>query len=229
MRLAIRCLGAVLALFVFTSAHAYTIDGVTFPQGTASFADSVFSYSPVMVGGGPDAANSLASNALGSPDYSSGGACSGAASDCTFASLGYGGSLILQFVDNILTGSNDTGLDLWIFEVGPDIEDMFVDISKNGSDWLSVGSVGGSTAGIDIDSYGYGSSEQFAFVRLTDDPAKDGQSGISVGADIDAVGAISTIVFAEQDVPAPGGFLLALLGLMLIGMAGMHRYGRSQG
>ena len=79
----------------------------------------------------------------------------------------------------------------------------------------------GSSAGIDIDAFGFGPSDQFAFVRLTDDPDEGGQSGIFLGADIDAVGAISTVAIAP---PAPAQvptmphwmlMLMALLGLQL--------------
>ena len=61
-------------------------------------------------------------------------------------SLGDGGTLIVEFVDNRLTGSGNSAFDLWIFEVGPDIEDTFVAISKDGSPLYDVGKVFGSTA-----------------------------------------------------------------------------------
>jgi hypothetical protein len=98
-----------------------------------------------------------------------------------------------------------------VFEVGPDIEDTFVEVSVDGSTWLSVGAVGGSTSGVDIDAFGYGSASAFGYVRLTDNGALDGQSGSTVGADIDAVGAIST---QRRSVPEPGvmGLLAAALG-----------------
>ena len=111
----------------------------------------------------------------------------------------------------MLTGSDSNALDLWVFEVGPDVEDTFVDISVDGTTWISVGKVFGSTAGIDIDAFGYGSASAFGYIRLTDDGALDGQSGATVGADIDAVGAIST---QRRSVPEPGvlGLLAAALG-----------------
>lgn len=185
---------------------------VEFPQGSVSFADSVESYN---VGtGGVTPANGDASNALGMPDYSGGGACSGNASDCSFVSLGAGGSLVLRFIDNLLTGSNNSDLDLWIFEVGPDVEDTTVDISVDGFTWLNVGSVGGSTSGVDLDYYGYGAADTFSYVRLTDVASEGGTSGASVGADIDAVGAISTVL---ASVPEPSTlFLLALGGTALL-------------
>lgn len=179
-----------------------------FPAGAVSFADAVVGYS---VGtGGVSAANSGAANALDVPDYSGGGACAGNVSDCSFVSLGAGGSLVLQFIDNLLTGSNSSDFDLWIFEVGPDVEDTYVDISADGSSWFSVGSVGGSTSGIDLDAYGFGAADAFGFVRLTDVAGEGGTSGASAGADIDAVGAISTIL---ASVPEPSTVILLALGI----------------
>ena len=56
------------------------------------------------------------------------------------------------FIDNALTNSGDGGFDLHIFEIGPDVEDTFVEISVDGVVWHAVGKVFGSTAGIDIDA-----------------------------------------------------------------------------
>ena len=183
-----------------------------FPAGAVSFADQVVDYSPVVQSGGPTAANSDPSKALGVPDYVSGGACADVTS-CRFVSLGDGGSITLRFLDNVLTGSDSTDLDLRIFEVGPQVEDTFVEISNNGSEWFAVGKIFGSIMGIDIDAFGFGSSSRFSYVRLTDDGAEGGQTGASVGADIDAVGAISTRL-----VPEPSSIVLAavcVLGLIV--------------
>jgi len=153
--------------------------GVCFPDGERSFADVVVSYDPVM-NGEPRAKNMVKSNALGIPNDIS-------------VSLGVGGSITLQFTDNSMTGSGDDTADLWIFEIGPDVEDTFVEISQDGVEWLSVGKVFGSTSGIDLDAFDFGPTDAFSYVRLTDDPDEGDQTGGgSVGADIDAVGAISS-------------------------------------
>lgn len=208
----------VCALFPGGSLAAI-IGGVEFPQGEISFADGVVLYDPAYSGGAiPSPSNSEPSNALGLPEVpgnTSIGACSGDPSDCPFVSLGSGGQLVLEFVDNVLTGSDSSDLDLWIFEVGPDVEDTYVDISSNGLDWFSVGKVFGTTSGIDIDSFGFTSADTFSYLRLMDDPLEGGTGGASVGADIDAVGAITT---RAVSVPEPASIFLILLGLIGFGI-----------
>jgi hypothetical protein len=125
--------------------------------------------------------------------------------DCGFASLGEGGVLTVKFTDNLLRGSGSADLDLWIFDMGtPDA--FYLDISADGSTWLSLGTIGGFT-GVDLDAFGYGVADTFAWVRLRDAPG--GQpSGPTLGADIDAIGAISTTVVP---VPASGWLLLSAM------------------
>ena len=188
------------------SSFAEIFGGIDFPDGIISFADSVITYDPNFgIGPAPTDPNFIdPSAALGPPDYSS---PSGS------VSLGRGGLLILKFVDNKLTGSNDNQADLHIFEIGPDVEDTFVAISKNGTDWTEIGKVFGSTSSIDIDQFGFDSSDSFSYVRLIDDTNEGGASGTTVGADIDAVGAISTVA---TPVPVPAPFILTLFGLGFI-------------
>ena len=128
---------------------------------------------------------------------------------CPYVTLGDGGSLTLEFVDNRLTGSGNANDDLWIFEIGGDVEDTFVAVSKDGVTLTAVGKVFGSTSGIDLDEFGFGVADQFRFVRLTDDGSEGQQSGLTVGADIDAVGAISTVI---TPVPEPETWAMLVLG-----------------
>jgi hypothetical protein len=192
------------ALVCAGPAQAQVYGGVFFPGGASSFADAVASFDPIIKNGQPTAPYLNSAEALGVPDDAS-------------VSLGDGGSITLTFTNNSLTGSGSSALDLWIFEIGADVEDTFVEISKDGSAWFSVGKVSGSTAGIDIDAFGFGVNDLFAYVRLTDDSAEGGQTGASVGADIDAVGAISSGV---STVPEPGSMALlagAVLGGLFMG------------
>lgn len=205
--------GAALSLVALESnpVRAEIFDGVEFPQGEISFADAVVSYDNK---DGPTEPHSNPVNALGEPDYNNPNSCS-SPDECSFVSLGDGGSIVLQFKDNFLTGSGDNALDLWIFEIGPDVEDTFVEISKNNQSWSSIGKVVGSTRGIDLDAYGFGVTDLFSFIRLTDDPNEGSNSGATVGADIDAVGAISSV---PNPTPVPEPATMSLLSVGMLGL-----------
>ena len=192
-------LNALLLLVILSgAAYAKVYGGVEFPEGEVSFADTVISYSPVIdEWDHPLADYRNPEVALGPPDFPGGYIYDPG----IFVSLGNGGSIILAFTDNSLSGGGDDKPDLWIFEIGGDVEATFVEISKNGEDWLDVGKVSGSTRGIDIDSflkpdsYFFRPNDRFSYVRLTDDPDDGTPSGPGLptpGADIDAVGAISS-------------------------------------
>lgn len=163
----------------FSSAHAEIYGGVDFPAGAVSFADVVVLYEPGFGGGPvPDITQQDARQILGVPEQ--GG-----------MSLGNGGRITAQFTDNALTGSDDAQSDLWVFEVGVP-ETTFVEISKDGVTWHAVGAVTGFASGIDIDQFGFGKTDLFAFVRLTDDGDEPGVGGLTPGADLQSVGASSS-------------------------------------
>lgn len=212
-------LGAAALVLGGNQAAAEIIGGVDFPQGQLSFADAVVSFASGAAGM-PSPAYLGPSNALGAPNYT-GPSCADQAS-CTFVSLGVGGALVLRFDDNVLTGSNNSDFDLWVFEVGPNVEDTTVDLSIDGLTWLSVGLVTGSTRGIDIDAFGFDATSAFRYVRLIDVVNEGGGgNGGSVGADIDAIGAISTRPFTPPDggVPEPSTWAMMLLGFAGLGSA----------
>ena len=163
---------------------------ITFPLGTASFADRVTNYSP----GGtiPDTAATNPEGALALPDYSR--SVSG-----TFVTLGCGGQATWEFTDNVLI--DVPGPDLWIFEIGPDVEGTAVEVSADGASWVSLGAIEGATAGLDLAGH-TAPGDAFRFVRLTDDGIRC--SGRTPGADIDAIGAIGAQERIDNGLPAEG-------------------------
>jgi len=101
--------------------------------------------------------------------------------------LGCGGQLVLRFVDNALIDVD--GPDLYVFEIGPNVEATAVAISENGHDWVDVGTVAGATASLDIDRYST-PEQSFSYVRLTD--LKASCHSTTPGADIAAIAAIGS-------------------------------------
>lgn len=170
-----------------------------FDIGTLAFADTVVNYNPTAGGGpGPVAGLDVSADALGIPNFSGLGepvAGQGA------VSLGRSGSLTLSFTNNFLTGSGDANPDLAIFEVG-DSEEVLVEVSADGSRFTPVGVASAANRFLDIDAFGFSTNSRLAFVRLTDVGIQGAQTGDSVGADIDAVGAISSVA---ADFYTPGG------------------------
>jgi len=149
---------------------------VTFPLGDLSFADEVVLFKM----GDPHArlSDSDPKEALGPPNYDQ-------KTDTRYCTLGCGGALTLRFTDNVLV--NVPGPDLYIFEVGPDIEPTRLEISVDGDHWIDIGRIEGGTAAIDIGPH-VKAGDVFHYVRLTD--LKTQCNGRYPGADIDAVGAI---------------------------------------
>lgn len=170
--------------FVFSQEPTLYSDGrnskVLFPLGDISFADEVVSFNY----GNPHSEESYRTKEgiLNIPDYD-------VQIATTTTTLGCGGEIILKFTDNVLIDVK--GPDLYVFETGPAIEATRVYISKNGIDWIDVGILKGGKSDIDI-SEKVSKSDVFRYVKLVD--LKEDCGGIYPGADIDAVGAIGSII-----------------------------------
>ena len=161
-----------------------------FNIGDLAFADAVSVYAPQFAGGpAPAAGLDVPANAVGAPNFSGSGE---PLANEGVVSLGRGGQIVLQFTDNLLTGSGDANPDLIVFEVG-DSEEVLVEVSADGNRYTSVGRASAASPTIDLDAFGFNRNSRIAFVRLTDVANQGAVTGNSVGADIDAVGAISSV------------------------------------
>ncbi|MEX3014818.1 OmpA family protein [Gymnodinialimonas hymeniacidonis] len=187
------CLGAALPGLAQTDPLVITDSRgveVTFPLGAASFADRVEGYAP----GGtiPEASATDPRSALGLPDFVRN-------DGTTHTTLGCGGVATWSFSDNALVDVD--GPDLWIFEVGPDVEGTEVEVSADGVTWISLGRIEGATSGLDLAGR-VAPQQQLRFVRLTDDGVQC--SGRTPGADIDAIGAIGAVERIDTGLPSGG-------------------------
>ncbi|HAR66857.1 MAG TPA: hypothetical protein DCR55_11670, partial [Lentisphaeria bacterium] len=186
------------------------IDGVTLPNGNISFADAVVAYE----NGSPGTNTQTdTSQALGSPELLDSGRARGA------VSLGIGGSLTVQFVDNVLVPDGTSGVDIWVFEVGRLVEPVMVEISADGETWVAVGSTSGATSGVDIDPF-VASDAQFSYLRLTDPGESRGGANVP-GADIDAIAAVSTapVIVPPTVSYSPLDYVFATAGVTHVGSA----------
>ncbi|MDZ7784103.1 MAG: hypothetical protein U5K56_14580 [Halioglobus sp.] len=160
-----------------TAAPAAYPDGhggeVMFPMGSVSFADAVATYtdgdpSPIERRSDP-------AMALGVPDYAN-------TDDGGYVSLGCAGELVLRFEDNALV--DVPGPDLYVFEIGPDVEPTALAVSSDAEHWVRVGRVSGGKAEIDLAAY-VPEGAEYRYVRLVD--LKSGCSARETpGAAIDA-------------------------------------------
>jgi MYXO-CTERM domain-containing protein len=179
---------ALSVLLIPSLASAQEYGGIQFPGGAASFADAA--ELRLNDATGVDVDYRYAEDALGIPDYNE-------AQDTGYVSLGNTpdrarqSELIVEFVDNKLV--DDPGDDLVVFEVDPDIEDFEVAISAGGVEWYDLGRIDAASGVIDLEDFAV-PDLQYSFVAIRD--YRDGETSFAPrgGPDIDAVGAISTIV-----------------------------------
>ena len=97
--------------------------------------------------------------------------------------LGIGGVITVGFNVFITDGP---GNDIYVFEVGPDVEATKVEVSNDLKNWIHVGDADGSISGVDINGK-VPKGAKYRFVRLTD---IKGVPSTWSGADVDAVAVI---------------------------------------
>ncbi|AFZ49765.1 VWD domain-containing protein [Dactylococcopsis salina] len=178
--------------FLEAGGNANTVDNENTVSATEGdpYADEVIAYEPDFSDGNVPTNENFTDPvvAVGAPDYNPD-------SETGSVSLGSGGRITLQFTDNVLTGSGDNQPDLRIFEVGPDVENTFVEISEDGEEFISIGEVAGDVSTLDIDASLEANeidpATEFRFVRLQDNPEEGDSGGGTPGADIDAIEVIT--------------------------------------
>jgi len=146
---------------------------ITIPGGAVSCAMRVVSFTH----GTPWTNDSRAmdpNKILGIPDYDPD-------ARINYITLGNAGVIVLEFGVYITDGP---GNDIYVFEIGPDVEATKVEISENLANWIYVGDAYGSLSGVDINGK-IPAGGKYRYVRLTD--LITYQGGEWAGADVDAV------------------------------------------
>lgn len=178
------------------------------------YADALIEYDPLH-SGGTLPTESVASDPIASleaPDFPDGGS----ALSSGRVSLGHGGRIDLEFVDNRLTNTGNSNYDLRINEVGADVESTIVavrpephirpllseSLDPDGDGFYEVGVIEGGIRWVDLDAVfaGFGAGQLvFDAVQLIDVIDDGSTSSSTVGADIDSVAALASIAL-------PAGF-----------------------
>ena len=181
--------------------------GNTVTVPVESFADEVISFEH----GNPwtsDPDNQDPNLTLGLPDSSN------AAQSTGDLCLGDRGNIIVHLGLPFYDGPGD---DVYIFEVGPNIEETKVAVSSDLKNWYSIGIAEGRTAGLDLAGK-VPAGMTFSYVSLTDGDAKS--DGSYPGADIDAVCALNARPGTSSSGGAIGGEALGATAGNFIGNSG---------
>jgi outer membrane protein OmpA-like peptidoglycan-associated protein len=87
---------------------------------------------------------------------------------------------------------NLPGKDIYVFEVGPSREAAKVEVSEDGVEWIYGGKISGGKSSIDLSDAGVPTETVYYYLRITD--LKEVCKSKSAGADIDAIGAINSVL-----------------------------------
>ena len=168
-----------------SSAKSSQDEEVIFPMGDRSFADEVRQRTVGNPDGGSFSQRPEA--LLGPPRFREAG------TEAVYT-IGCGGSITVAFTENTLI--DIPGEDLYIFEVGRDIEAMAIAVSEDAQSWTRIGIVSGGNASIDLGPY-TPAGANYRYVKLVD--LEEVCDGRTPGADVDAIGAIGSAARLQLD------------------------------
>lgn len=108
--------------------------------------------------------------------------------------LGYRGVIVLEFAVDIV---DNEGMDIYVFEVGGQVEPTKVEVSADLIDWVDVGRADGSLSGVDLAGK-VPEGARYHYVRLTDQGNRYSEWP---GADITAVAGLNVKNIPFRDLP----------------------------
>jgi len=158
---------------------------VVIPYGAMSCATKVISFTH----GSPWTSDAKAmdpNKILGAPDYDK-------QTDENYICLGAYGEIVLEFGVYITEGE---GNDIYVFEIGPDVEATKVEVSNDLQNWVYVGDADGSVSGVDMKGK-VPVGAKYRYVRLTD---MEAMSSSWTGADVDAVAAVHPVKIGSGNI-----------------------------
>ena len=177
----------------------YDTDWSWLPMGEICFADSVLFYDPgkpgLNTGGEPDSRFTDPELCLGPPSENTTG----------FVSLGSGGTLVLQFNNNVVYDGPGPDLYFWIPDSVP--EEATVWISRDGVVFLHAGQISSESPFLDLAGVAV-PGEFYTQLKIRDDSADAVRKG-SLGIDLDAVASINNAII----IPIPADSLFSELNL----------------
>lgn len=108
--------------------------------------------------------------------------------------LGKNGVIVLEFSVDIV---DYEGMDIYVFEVGPDVEATKVEVSVDMKEWIYVGDAKGALSGVDINGK-VPEGARYHYVRITDLGSYPNSN--HPGADIEAVAGLNVKSVPFKDI-----------------------------
>ena len=109
--------------------------------------------------------------------------------------LGNYGWIVLEFGVDIV---DNEGMDIYVFEIGNEVEPTKVEVSVDGSEWIYVGDADGALSGVDLAGK-VPEGARYHYVRITDLGTDNNRDW--PGADINAVAGLNVKNVPFRDIP----------------------------